>query len=243
MQNREDKKYLDTKRKIAGKAINRYDLIGEGDKIVVALSGGMDSLVLLETIAQRRRFIPIDYELFAVHVKIENAVYEADTGFMQSFCHSNDVPLFYKTINFEHDTDSEQAICSVCARERRNALFRFADEYDCNKIALGHHMDDAVETLIMNMLYQGNISSMPPCLSLFQGKLKIIRPLILLSDDEIKQYAQIRGFSQMKSKCRFGDYSKRDRVRHLVDEFKKISPDAVRNIYRAMSNIHADYLP
>jgi tRNA(Ile)-lysidine synthase TilS/MesJ len=111
------------------------------------------------------------------------------------------------------------------------------------KLALGHHMDDAVETLYMNMLFNGQISSMPPKVSMFKGDFEIIRPLILLRDKEILRYSRIKKFPDQKIPCPHSKFSKRNDIRQIIDQMEKLYPNGVRNIFRSMGDIKPDYLP
>ncbi len=243
MTEKENIQYIDKIEKRVGLAINRYSLIAAGDRVAVALSGGKDSLVLLETLAHRRRRLPINYELFAVHIFIRNIGYESDINFMQKFCSSLDIP--FRLIEMEADLtiDESKSKCFVCSWHRRKALFNFAEEMSCGKLALGHHMDDAIETLIMNMMYNGITSSLPPSLSMFDGKLQVIRPLILLEKDEVNRYAKIREFPDEVKRCPYGEETTRVKAGEMIRQMTSGSSAIKKSIFRSMSNIHREYLP
>ncbi|MCP4136303.1 MAG: tRNA 2-thiocytidine(32) synthetase TtcA [bacterium] len=231
-------------RKIVGKAINKYNLIEAGDRVAIALSGGKDSLVLLETLAERRKYIPIDYDLLAVHIDITSVPYAVDRDFLTAFCDGLGVPFYFEKIEAHIiDPENEQSTCFLCSRKRRNELFKFCNTHNCNKLAFGHHMDDAIETLLMNMTFQGSISTMPPELSLFNGDLRIIRPLILLAEKEVKRYMDIRGLPLPKKECPYSDTTKRHAMKGIVSELEGFYQGARKNIYKAMSNVQSDYLP
>ncbi|MBU2258325.1 MAG: tRNA 2-thiocytidine(32) synthetase TtcA, partial [Candidatus Omnitrophica bacterium] len=158
-----------------GRAIGDYDLIQDGDKIVVAVSGGKDSLSLLKILADRRSFVPVKYEIMAVHV---------DMGYP---CHHPKILAeYFKKLGVEYHVEKIDILqgksrkdisCFWCSWNRRKALFKAADRFNFNKVALGHHKDDIVETILMNMFFQGEISAMSPKQVLFDGKITIIRPL------------------------------------------------------------------
>ncbi len=227
----------------AGRAINRYGLIQDGDRLNVAVSGGKDSLSLLEILALRRRDIPIDYQIFATHISIAQVPYEIDREYVASFCGALGVPFHLIEVNIDFDPASGMSPCFQCSWHRRKALFARTTELGCNRLATGHHRDDIVETLLMNMIFQGSISTMPPKMPLFGGEIEIIRPLALLSDREIAEYSKLRGFPEQKKTCPYGNDSKRTAVRSLMREIEAMSPDAFNSIYNSMTNIRSDYLP
>ncbi len=243
MTDKEKLRYTERIEKTVGRAINRYSLIAGGDRVAVALSGGKDSLALLETIARRRRRLPVTYELFAVHVFISNIGYESDVRFMESFCESLDVPFRLIEMEVDLTKDETKSRCFVCSWHRRKALFSFAEEMHCGKLAFGHHMDDAIETLFMNMIYNGTMSSLPPCLPMFEGNLQVIRPLILLEKKEIDKYAGIREFPSELKRCPYSDDTARIRAREMIENMTSSDSVIKKNIFRSMSNIHGEYLP
>ncbi len=229
--------------KIVGRAINRYSQIKKNDSVAVALSGGKDSLVLLETIARRRKRLPVSYSVTAVHIHIKNIGYETDRVFIQRFCDDLNVPLHIIECEADLERDKNKSVCFICSWQRRKELFDFVKRERCNKLAFGHHRDDAIETLLMNMISNSSISSMPPSLSMFGGEFELIRPLILLSEDEIIKYASLRGFPAQVKVCPHGDDTRRADAKRLLFEIEKIDSRARENIFSAMSNIHSEYLP
>jgi len=228
--------------KKTGRAINMYNLVEENDRVLVAISGGKDSLSLLKLLADRLRHIPIVYKIFAIHVNITNLSYQADFSYLENFCDLLNVELkiIEKPLTVFEKGESP---CYNCSKSRRKNIFDFAKEIGCNKIAFGHHRDDVIETLFMNMSLQGSFSSMPPSLSIFDGAIKIIRPLYLLTNKELVRYADIMNFKPMKSICEYEDLSSREKVKKIISSFDEIYPDASRNIFKSMSNIQEEYLP
>lgn len=229
--------------KSVGRAINTYSLIKENDRVAVALSGGKDSLVMLETVANRRKRLPITYDVTAVHVHVKNIGYETDLNFLNRFCDELSVPLHIIETEADLERDKEKSICFICSWLRRKVLFDFVKREKCSRLAFGHHRDDAIETLIMNMISSSSISSMPPLLSMFGGEFDLIRPLILLGEDEIVEYAKLRNYPPQVKKCPHGDDTRRADAKRLIVEMEKIDKNARQNIYSAMSNIHSEYLP
>ena len=242
MTEKSDSSFIDRIRKSVGRAVNRYGLIGAGDRIAVAVSGGKDSLVMLETLAIRKKHIPIHYDLFAIHVKIDSVPYEIDRAYYEKFCSDLGIPFHYRNVSLDLD-DPKKSVCFLCSWTRRKELFTVSSELGCNRLALGHHMDDAVETLLMNMTFNGAISSMPARLSMFGGEIDIIRPLILLTDRELLRYSVIRRYPEQKAVCPYGKNNKRADIKNIVSELQKLNRKAKKNMFSSMSNIHRDYLP
>ena len=232
-------------RQIVGKAINQYGMIKADDQVMVAVSGGKDSLALLEILATRRRSLPIHYHLFAAHVITEDVPYQIDINWLKQFCDELDVELhlIYTKANLETATAAKNKPCFACSRNRRKELFKLTNELGISKLAFGHHLDDAVETLLMNMAQHANISSIPATLDLFEGNLKVIRPLILLTNEEMKYYAQKQGFKSLKTECPFEDHTLRNKARDIVDQMTRLNPKARINLFNSMSNIDMEYLP
>ena len=229
--------------KTVGRAINKYTLIKENDRVAVALSGGKDSLVMLETVANRRKRLPVTYEVMAVHIHVKNIGYETDLNFINMFCAELNVPLHVIETEADLHRDQSKSICFKCAWLRRKELFDFVNKERCTKLAFGHHRDDAIETLLMNMISSSSISSMPPSLSMFGGEFDLIRPLILLGEDEIQEYAKLREYPSQIKICPHGDDTRRADAKRLLVEMERIDKNARQNIYSAMSNIHRGYLP
>jgi tRNA(Ile)-lysidine synthase TilS/MesJ len=226
-----------------GKAINTYGLAGEGDRIAVGFSGGKDSRVLLEALSSRRKRLPIHYDVLAVHVKVNQLSYALDRDRAEEFCRGLGVPLYIMEIDLEFDFPSLETPCHSCARRRRKALFGFMKEQGCTRLALGHHMDDIIETLLMNMAFQANISTMPPKLPLFGGEFDIIRPLALLTADEVERYASIRGLSSITTECPHADATRREDMRRIISDMERLYVNAKHNLFYSMSNIRKEYLP
>ncbi|MBN1498272.1 MAG: tRNA 2-thiocytidine(32) synthetase TtcA [Spirochaetes bacterium] len=238
-----ESRYLLQTQKTVGRAINRYGLIRAGDRIAAGLSGGKDSIVLLETLALRRRWIPIHYDLHAIHICVKNITPVFDREYYERFCAELDIAFHLRTIEVDLTRDPSKTVCFVCAWHRRKELFRAVNELGCNRLALGHHMDDALETLLLNMTFNGSISSMPPRLPMFGGEFDIIRPLILLQEKQVERYARIRGFPVGKESCPYSDSTRRADMKRLIGELTKMNVKAKKNLFAAMSNIHEEYLP
>ncbi|MGQ1785236.1 tRNA lysidine(34) synthetase [Saccharicrinis sp. GN24d3] len=241
--NKSDKNFLRKVINLSGKAINQYKMVEGNDKILVAVSGGKDSLALLDILAERRKFLPIDYELHAIHIVTDDVPYEIDREFLSRFCEVRHVTLHVITTHAGIEEKPDKKPCFTCSWNRRKELFDFAQKTGFKKVAFGHHLDDAIETLMMNMLMHGNISSIPGKLSMFDGNIEVIRPLILLTNNEMKEYARIKQFVSLKKECPYEDHTLRNTTRQMINQFEKLNPQAKINLFKSMGNIDEEYLP
>lgn len=226
-----------------GKAIQKYHLIDEGDHILVGLSGGKDSMVLLEALAGRRKYHPVKFELTAIHIGLASQPYTVDLEYLHSFTDKLQVPFIHRVIEVEMDKEKDKNPCFFCSWNRRKVLFQTALESGYQKLALGHHMDDAIQTLLMNMTFQSSISSMPPSLPLFDNKIKLIRPLSLLTEEEVKAFAEVKAYKKEIKSCIYDKDSKRKEIKQLIGQLVKLNPKIRTNLYASMTNIQSDYLP
>lgn len=241
--------------KIMGQAINDYDMIEDGDRIVVGISGGMDSIALLILLYKRLGYIPIKYQLFPVIVDNfngENEAYTSQINKLGSFIRSvtglelKIIPV--PTIKYLTESGRRRRdTCYLCAQKRRTELFRYASSIGARKVALGHHKDDIVETSLMNMFFRRELSSMLPRLPLFGGAIEIIRPLAYLSKDDIESYIysyphEIPIFGEVcPSKIVRRDF-RRIQIRNLLEELAENIPNIKNNIFAALRNPKPEYL-
>ncbi|MCR9010902.1 tRNA lysidine(34) synthetase [Gabonibacter chumensis] len=240
---KQDKVFMrDFFRKV-GKAIYDYDLIADEDRILVGVSGGKDSLALLEVLALRAKDPKQHYTVVAAHIDVENVEYEVDSEYLRSFCERLGVAYIHRTIRIDMEQNPKKPACFVCSWHRRKILFDIAKEQRCGKLALGHHRDDAVESLLMSMIFNGTISSMPARLEMFGRTFMIIRPLIYLGNAETLKYATLRQFKQQKKYCPFEKATNRDAVGKIINQLETLSPHVRNNLFAAMRNIQTEYLP
>ena len=225
-----------------GKAIARNNLIGPGDRILIGLSGGKDSLTMLTILAERRKSSAIPYELAAVHIRSSAAMYKTDETYLEKFCRDLGIPLYCETIEVEIREGTGKPMCFVCSWNRRKRLFEMARELHCNKIALGHHRDDAIVTMMMGMFYNGTFSGMPAKLPLFGGEIELIRPLILLPEKDIARFAAIRSFVRQEKSCPYEDRTRRGEVEQLIAGLEERIPEIRESLFASMSNIKSEYL-
>ena len=144
------------------KAIFEYDLIANGDRILIGLSGGKDSLALVDLLGRRSKIYNPRFEVVVAHIVMTNIPYHSDMEYLKSCADEHNLPFFIHETSFDASTDTRKSPCFLCSWTRRKALFDIAKKHSCNKIALGHHQDDIIETLLMNMTHQGAIGTMPP---------------------------------------------------------------------------------
>lgn len=221
-------------------ALRRYDMIQEGDRVLVAVSGGKDSTALAYDLAMKRRWWPVRFELLALHIESDFSVCEHVEGLMRGWgipYERIDVPVVGRL------KPGREMNCYWCSTQRRTELIRYAQANGFNKIALGHHLDDIVETLMMNMLYKGEISGMMPVLKYDKYPISIIRPLALCEEREIIAFAEEKGFRSVTCSCGYGNDSKRRIVRERIRQLTGGSSDLKRNLYDSMSKVNLGYLP
>lgn len=225
------------------KGIVRYGLIEEGDKILVGLSGGKDSLALLELLARRSRIYKPRFSVVAVHVVMTNIAYESDMDYLRTYAEGLGVPFVRYETSFDPSTDNRKSPCFLCSWNRRKALFTVAKEQGCNKIALGHHMDDILETLLMNMTFQGAFSTMPPRLVMRKFDMTIIRPMCLVHESDLVEMATLRGYRKQIKNCPYEKDSHRSEMKDVLKRLEAMNPEARFSLWSSMNNVQADLLP
>lgn len=221
-----------------------YGMIEEGDRVLVGVSGGADSLALLDLLSTPMVFIP-KFEILAVNI---------DAGFDQDYKGYNILEDYLQKNGYtyrmektdigplSHSSFNRKNPCFLCSRLRRKRIFEIAGETGCTKIAFAHHRDDIIETLLINMFYGREISTMLPKQTIFGGKMHIIRPLCLIREELVKKYAQERSFPTVENGCPTSRTSKRSYIKNLLNTIEKDNKDVRDNIFRAMSHVKTDYL-
>jgi tRNA 2-thiocytidine biosynthesis protein TtcA len=225
-----------------GKAIHRYGLIDDGDRILAGVSGGKDSLTLLRLLQERRARVPINYEFIAVHIDLGFESGRAEI--LKDFFEAQNLPYHIELTDIgrrANSPENRENPCFLCSWERRKRLFRLAHQLKCNKVALGHHKDDIIETLLLNIFYSGEISTMLPLQTLFKGKITLIRPLALLEEKKIERFAQEMNLPFGPSGCPSSGKTKRKEVKELIETFQKRNRRVKGNIFRSLSNVKLDY--
>lgn len=232
-------------RHLTGRAIADYNMIGEGDRVLVCVSGGKDSWALLDILIQLQAKAPVRFELAAVHLDQKQPGY--DPTVMPAALEKTGVPF---TI-LEQDTYSVvkrvipegKTQCSLCSRLRRGSLYTFAAEHGYTRIALGHHRDDIIETLFLNLFHQATLKAMPPKLLSDDGRNVLIRPLAYCAEDEIAAYAADRGFPILPCNlCGTQENLQRQAIKAMLAEWEARHPGRRSSIFRALANIRPSQL-
>ena len=218
------------------KALSDYNLIDDGDYILIGLSGGKDSLCLLEMLARRAKIQRPNFKVEAVHIRMENIKYETSTDYLQSFADRFDVPLHILTTGFDASTDKRKSPCFLCSWNRRKQIFNLAQELGCNKIALGHHQDDIIHTTLMNEIFQGHFSTMPVKLKFKKMPVTLIRPLCLEEEADIRQYAEQPGYQKQIKQCPSENDSHRSEISRLFEEIERMNPEARYSIWNSLES-------
>lgn len=213
------------------KAFAAYQLLEDDDHILVGLSGGKDSLLLTELLAKRARIQHPRFQVEAVHVRMENIQYETDTTYLQQFCDNLGVSLHLVTTRFD---EGQKPPCFLCSWNRRKQLFNLAQDLGCNKIALGHHQDDLLHTALMNLLYQGRFGTMPARLRMRKMPLQIIRPLCLVPEEMIRQYAEMSNYQKLVRLCPYEQETNRTTARRLFEQAAHDNPEVRFSLWSAL---------
>ena len=204
------------------KAVEDYKMIEEGDKIAVALSGGKDSIALLLALKNLQIFYPKHFELMAVTIDPGSNTF--DIPLLEKLCAENDIEYVVEKTNIKEivfDLRKEKNPCSLCANMRRGALNSVAKEHGCNKLALGHHKDDVIETLLMNLFYEGNMTTFSPVTYLSRSEITVIRPMIYLEEKQITGFIKRNNITVMKKTCEADGNTQREFFKNLVIELSK----------------------
>lgn len=206
------------------RAITDYGMIADGDKVAVGVSGGKDSMALLEGLHLLRRFIGISYELVAITIDPCFGGEDGDYSLVSDFCAKRDIPYIIKrtdlaTIIF--DIRKEKNPCSLCAKMRRGAIHDTAKEHGCNKLALGHHQNDVIETVLMNLFIEGRMGCFRPVTYLSRKDLTMIRPLIYLPEKKIIKARCRADLPVVKSVCPMDGVSERQKTKELIQTLEK----------------------
>ncbi|MDA8161776.1 MAG: tRNA 2-thiocytidine(32) synthetase TtcA [Desulfobacteraceae bacterium] len=230
---------------LVGKAIHSYNLLADKDRIIVALSGGADSLLALWFLRHWLQKAPIDYELTAVHLDMgfggETAKIIREYLKLQGLSYHIEDTGYGP---YAHGPENRgKSPCFICSMLRRKRLFELAHRFNCNKIAFGHNMDDVIETFFLNMCYIGEMSTMVPRQEMFKGLLTLIRPLALVEKAKILRMAKELRLPVTPNPCPSADRGKRQEIKDLLNSIYKANRHARNNIMRGLSHIRPEYLP
>jgi len=241
-----DEKLYKRIKNAVGRAIADFGLIEEGDRIAVAVSGGKDSYALLHILEALRKRAPIRYELLAINIDSGYPGYRADLieehlarhGFS---CHME------KTNHYDIIQEKRRpgsSYCSICARFKRGALYSLAQQFNCNKLALGHHLDDFIETLLLNQFFVGSLKAMAATMLADNGETTVIRPLVYVKEQDIIPFAEGNGYPVVSCRCPVRGVSdlQRKKMKELLSSLEKDNPHVKRSMLRALSNVQPRHL-
>lgn len=245
MSSPEEKLYKRIKNAV-GRAIADFGLIEEGDRIAVAVSGGKDSYTLLHLLEALRKRAPIRYEILAINIDSGYPGYRADIiedylvrhGFA---CHME------KTNHFDIIKEKRRpgsSFCSICARLKRGVLYTLAQQFNCNKLALGHHLDDFVETLLLNQFFVGSLKAMAASMLADNGETTVIRPLVYVEERDIITFSAMNEYPVVCCRCPVCGVAdlQRKRMKELLTDLEKENPHVKRSLLKALSNVQPRHL-
>ena len=224
-------------------AVDSYQLIQSGDRIAVGISGGKDSLVLLCALANMRKFLPMKYDLVAITVDPCFDNIQTDFRQVEELCRRLQIKYEIRrsqlgNIIFEQRKESNP--CSLCARMRRGILHDMSKKHNCNKLALGHHFDDAVQTFFMNLFYGGKIGCFSPMSYLSRKDLYLIRPMVFCEESKVESAAQRYHLPVVKSECPVDGHTCRQSTQELIKDLEKQFPDLRRKVMGALPRADID---
>lgn len=218
------------------KAIAAYGLIDNGDKILIGLSGGKDSLCLTEHLAMLGKIHMPRFTAEAVHIRMKNIQYETSTEYLEQFTERLGIRLHVITTSFDDTQTGKKPVCFLCSWYRRKAMFNLAQELGCNKIALGHHQDDIIHTAMMNIFNQGHFSTMPVKLKMRKMPLTIIRPLCLVKESLISEYAMQQAYEKQLKLCKYEHASQRTGMRQIFEKLEHHTPEVRYSVWHALES-------
>ncbi len=229
-----------------GKAIGDFELIADGDRILVGISGGKDSYLLLHILEALRKKAPVQFELIAVNIDSGFSGYQKDRIEQHLQQHQFNYVMAqtnsYQVI--EEKLKPGTSYCAFCARLRRGALYTQAEKLRCNKIALGHHLDDFIETLLLNQFYAGTLAAMNAKLLADNQKHTIIRPLVYVEESDIREYSSRMNFPIVNCSCLAAEAEgqKRQEMKRLIEELAEKIPEIRHSMISAIGNVHPRHL-
>lgn len=223
------------------RACDQYEMIEDGDRIAVGLSGGKDSMALLATLDAMRRFYPKRYEIYGISVSM--GFEGMDFSPLAEFCAEIDVPYRLVETELAHlifDVRRESNPCAICSRMRRGILHKAAVEAGCNKLALGHHYDDVVETFMLNLIHEGRVGSFSPVTYLDRTKITVIRPMIYAEEKDISYFMSKNDFPIIKNLCPEDEHTEREEMKQLLMSLDRKHKGVKHRIFGALQKTGID---
>ncbi len=222
-------------RRVFNDTCKRYHLLADGDHILVGLSGGKDSLALMELLAERSRVWVPRFSVEACYVRMENIPYRSDEDYLRTFAEGLGVPLHVVSTQYDEQTDRRHTRCFLCSWHRRKQLFETAQRLGCNKIALGHHLDDVMQTAILNLTFQGAFSSIRPSMTMDKFPITLIRPLCRLRERDLQAWADARGYRPQLRLCPYEETTRRADAQRVVSSLEALNPELPHSILHALA--------
>jgi tRNA 2-thiocytidine biosynthesis protein TtcA len=230
--------------KKVGRGINRHRMIEPGEGILISVSGGKDSLALCLALAERKSWVPMDYRLHGLFIDWrEYPAGEENKGRLLELLDRLDIPCRVVRASIYPSSYNKPFNCYICSRNRKRILFREAEALGVSKIAVGHHLDDIIETTLMNLFFKGEIATMLPVQSFFDGRIKIIRPMCEVEEKDVLRLMKVYPLPVFDIGCPRKPDSGRLFFKDLIKQVKRVNKHAKENLYNAPWRINRDYLP
>ena len=239
-----ERRILDRFARNVGRGIHRFDMIGPGDTVLIGVSGGKDSLAMSLALVERRKWVPVGYELRAVQVEWrEYPMTDAEKAAIDEFYDGLGIPFRRIEAAIAPPSFRKKFSCYTCSRNRKRILFEEAERCGARTIALGHHMDDIARTTMMNLLFHGEVATMMPVQKFFGGRISIIRPLCEVRESEVARLAARLHLPAAANRCPNADTNQRRLMKEILRMASHVNRNAVSNVYGAPWRINSDYLP
>lgn len=214
--------------------IRQFELVVPDDHILIGLSGGKDSLALLDLLGDAMKRSGGRFKVEALHVRMSNINYRTDCSYLQTKADAVGVPFHILTGSFEPDQNTKRSPCFLCSWHRRKLLFSLAQELGCNKIALGHHQDDILRTALMNLTFNGAFATMPAKLVMHKFPITLIRPLCMVQETDLISWAAIQQYQPIEKVCPYDKLSNRTHIGSVVEAMHSLNPEARYSLWHAL---------
>ena len=229
-----ERKLTERVRRKFREGIRTYQLIAPGDHVLVGLSGGKDSMALLQLLGEYRRHAAQPFGLSALHVRMQGIDYRTDASYLEDFAREQEADFYLETCEMPEDRNAHRTPCFLCSWTRRKALFNLAQTLGCQRIALGHHHDDILTTALMNLTYNGSFSTMPVRQAFRKMPLEIIRPLCRVGEDDLRTWAEIYQYEPLLKVCPHDREGHRQTMRSLLETLQEMNPEAKSSLWHAL---------
>lgn len=229
-----DRKLAERVRRKFRAGVREFRLLEPGEGVLVGLSGGKDSMALLQLLGEFRRHASVKFPIVALHVRMRGVDYRTDTGYLADFAAQCGAELRVEEATFPEDRNEKRTPCFLCAWTRRKILFRRAQEWGFGKIALGHHHDDILTTALMNLTFNGSFSTMPVLQAFRKMPLAIIRPLCLVSEADLKRWAELFAYQPLIKVCPNDDVTHRAGMKKVLEDLRRVNAEADGSLWHAL---------